>query len=540
MGHYFLNHLHTNYSKYWDKSQSFRGVNNETATRKQLDKKKRMLQAEESKLYNLFGFNTYEEFIKFLRSTLFKNKGDADVIKRFSASNLNNYLTTFAQKQGRLLNQTVEFKLKMKNKKQVEEFKMALAENKISALNFKTVKGELVFQAGFNAAIVRQIGRTFFGKNFAKRITNMNKATSQFVDRLINEGAVSLVTNSGKVDDITNYVANDIYNNFPWGYTPTEIKRILSIDGTGAEKIELERAEREAKRYIMNELGQGGSHELRLAMARVLKEVDFTHFSVGNNLLNGLKGALGEFSTAVILEYMNITLKGRVPKLPVEILGNMLTAKGEKTKMDIMLGATAIQVKNIAPYYYSEGKASRSTVQTSVHPIDFANRVGASDLFLTTLANYYFNSTFQASEQSQFNTIEEYVADNIEQVLNLRTKENMEETVSFYFISNQYLVPGSEMIEALYQRNINSRVTITGPEPVISDEEGVSEPAKFIPYWRRSSLAPEGWKPTTGSEPKSVSGGHDAAFKKLVGHDISLRAAITANSKTPMSRYSIY
>jgi hypothetical protein len=137
---------------------------------------------------------------------------------------------------------------------------------------------------------------------------------------------------------------------FPWGYKKEDI---LAAQSDPELNTRLNEAYREVKRYVIDILGSGASPELRRALeitwmkklGNSLSE-DFTFFERGM-AGDSLKGALGEFQAAAIMEMFNIKFhNNNISNTAAKILGDT-SSKGGLADVGVF-NNFGIQVKNFS------------------------------------------------------------------------------------------------------------------------------------------------------------------------------------------------
>ena len=180
----------------------------------------------------------------------------------------------------------------------------------------------------------------------------------------------------------------------------------------------------------------------------------------------------------------------------------------EQAKVDVtLLGDLGIQVKNYNPYTYNY-----SPIETNTTAKSFLNKLGnmgqeipADDesqvASLTSfLANYAFSQDYRAMAGKgtipSVEEVEKSLANYAGELYNLSisNSEAFSDTVLFYSFSGMYLVPASEILQAVYdhlrEENQNHRtnmeVSIKWDGDGLSSEDMQKGQGKYnSPYWTK-------------------------------------------------------
>lgn len=486
----------------------------------------------EQSVYNEFGANNFQEFIKKIRE-LFTGK-DIEIIRRFSADEIGKYISSVS-KGGEILEKQVE--ITIDTSKCGEDIKVKIG-------NLSTIPIKIAIDKFNPEKTVKAFNDTF--QNHFYITDRWTKDMNHFIERLFADEAVS-VKYREPGDPTSVYQDFKFANsmpNFPWG-TDIELLKKAIKGGYESEIYQaLDNAMEEIRKVIFDKIGDGASTELRRAMAEVwgetfikngqtsLDAVKFFSGGTGTNFLSGVQGAMGEFQTAVLFKYL--TNKNLKPKT-VNIIGNKYNTVGEQLRTDVQIfNAIGIQVKNFSTIGEDTGNlqfASKDRkISTTMHPLEFESKygeIGMSDF----LANYFFNQDFRDDRQNDFIDLREFLKDYLGEIMNMTMTDSLEDTFCFYLISGKYLVPGSEIIKAL-QGDLKDSIEITGPKQQYNNEyfsttqSDNSTKPEFVKYWHHYH---SGWRPTNENIKN---------FNNLVGHLVSIKTHF--NPSKMMGEFKIF
>ena len=263
------------------------------------------LRAKEKALYKKFGANSYEDFIQKIRNLI--NGRDREIIQSFEANKLQKTLNQFALSNNYMFNEDVRFVFNFNN-----------AEIDFGNIKLKTgvnINAEPIY-LNFNPAEIREVlNRYFLHHNFKKGHKEWTKNLDSFIKDLTSRNILTIQTyntNSNSYEEIVNI---NTIPNFPWGVTKKDVELAQQLGKDSEINQELRRACVKIKDYIFNTVGSGASPELLKAMNIVWNNNFITKqnnpalfFSGGtkSNFISGVQGALGEFQTALIFEYLAV------------------------------------------------------------------------------------------------------------------------------------------------------------------------------------------------------------------------------------------
>lgn len=488
--------LHTNYH-YFRKS-SFYADKNKTASielMRVLDAQKK-LEAKEKAFYRLFGCETFEEFLVFLRSLM--NSPDGQVLKRFSnESILENIIKKLEREHSKDLNTgIINITVNMEDSKKLEQVLKNLSQIKIKSKDFiGKMVGNFTLSMNFDVPSFKTLMDTYASKNFNRSSYNPDRLVDflkQNQTELMKK--FTFINESGRQISIEEITQEFKYRPYPWGYTNTELKEIEKY-GDPLLKQQLIKAIEAIETEVL-QLAHGGSSELMAAVKETLNNsvrLDYNIFFVGANYRNGLIGAFGEFGTAVLFNYLRRKYGIYNDSVAEKIIGSELLGK---TDVQI-LGAFGVQVKNYATFDDGDIAYTFKDIESRQSPTQFAEYLDYSiggvdikDTFLGFLANYFFNSTIKAKQTGTFQDLKEFISQNLIAESFRLTTNNIEDTVTFYNVNMAYFIPGS-MILNHYLQLQDLKVTITGPDPEYTSSVPSRGPNEF---WRYNSG--KIWTPT--------------------------------------------
>ena len=202
-------------------------------------------------------------------------------------------------------------------------------------------------------------------------------------------------------------------------------------------------------------------------------------FFLKGGTLTYLNGAFGEFQTALLSNYiLHRTHRTGIKDSTLASKISNTIGQTEQAKIDVtLLGDLGIQVKNYNPYTYNYNPIETNTTAKS-----FLNKLGnmgqeipADDesqvVSLTSfLANYAFSQDYRAMAGQDtipsVKEVEKSLANYAGELYNLSISNSgaFSDTVLFYSFSGMYLVPASEILQAVYdhlkEANQNHRTNI--------------------------------------------------------------------------------
>lgn len=496
----YMNVLHTNPLKFagnWE----FKGITDIKDSFVVTDIKNRIskLENQEHKLYSKYGCADFYEFMEHIHQLLDNPtyQVEIDCLKQFSMSNLRPILLNrFKGEESGNRPNTPSFSLQV-NQQQSKKIEFNFNGEKTEISTPRTDLKEL---------------RGFLHENFG---TRANLGKSKILPTIIShikEGHLIFEGEGGATIDSLRFNIDIGTKVWPWGYTATEYKQIMStIDANNLDnqimQEALHRALKEIENFIVNEMCSGAPVVQAIARRHINKLFSTTSsieqsamFFQGGNFINGVGGALGELQTAMTFDFLAEIERGS-GQLISEVIGDIVNKNGQKPKTDVQLfDEINVQVKN-----YSFNRKD-TIINTSTTPEKISEYLtGEQGLSLRGfLANWYFSKDFRTMYSGKLEKIEQFLYNEIEGLFSLAVKDGMEDNISFYFISGGYLVPGSHILKAvLFQ---HPPVTITGKESDVHVETNDN-------YWSKDESSGQ-WEPTPKNTEK---------FDEYVNRTIAIR-----------------
>lgn len=252
----------------------------------------------------------------------------------------------------------------------------------------------------------------------------------------------------------------------------------------------------QALKRAFNQTWNDNINKIEYGIAFFLKGGTLTYFS----------GAFGEFQIALLSNY--ILRRTGIKKSTLASKISNTIGQTEQAKVNVtLLGDLGIQVKNYNPYTYNY-----SPIETNTTAKSFLNKLGnmgqeipADDesqvASLTSfLANYAFSQDYRAMAGKgtipSVEEVEKSLANYAGELYNLSisNSEAFSDTVLFYSFSGMYLVPASEILQAVYdhlrEENQNHRtnmeVSIKWDGDGLSSEDMQKGQGKYnSPYWTK-------------------------------------------------------
>lgn len=474
-----------------------------------LESDKTRMQNKEREFYKKYGANSHTEFINKI-SNLFP-KNDRQVFARFEAEFLSKELRRFSMTNRYLYEyeEAVSFNFDFTQLKQLKDIQLA-PNAKPFAILPKMDKQKMIGQI-----------KGLINENFMRRFhkgSAYTKDLDNFITSLIKSGALRITlgktSENGEFESKEEYEVHSIPN-FPWGLTK-DVYEQAKKDNNKVILNEVAKAILDIYSFLLNTLGQGASADMRLAITRVWSKLfqsgsnPAQFFSGGktNSFISGVQGAMGEFQTALLFEYLQI--KG-MTNAYAEIKGNTrlestITKEQARTDVQIFEGM-GIQVKNFVTIEREiNGKTQTQFLQdihTRIHPDKLAKSFPSQtqDNFLSFMANFYFNKDF---EQANFRNMIElrYALESwIGSIMNMAVSDAVEDTVTFYMIGGKYFVPCSIILAASQRIGVQQSLKIYSAFEGKSDKEFARSEENKSPlyslYWERDK---GGWKYTSENE----------------------------------------
>ena len=448
------------------------------------------LQSQENFLYQKFGASSYKGFKENLQNLI--NSQDKVCIQRFSADNLYDEIRKFGNsKINQSYTEDVTFEI------QVGETQISLFES-LKLPNYD-IQGTTITMTG-NLSVLRSVLNKVYGKRFKIGKKTVTEQLESFISE--NQDLISIVKDGQKVHTLKHKTSLEI-SNFPWGVKKEHLDAYLNstdFNLVNGMREQLSRAFSEIKNYIFTELCKGGSNQLLQAanitwnslLSSSQYDLAITNFFGGNakgNFASAVIGAMGEFQTALIFNYLALKINSTEFS---KIIGNIYQ-NGEQLRTDVeIFKRIGIQVKN----FTSGGFFGQMRYAgTTIHPDKLFSYLPGEKLeFQTFLANYYFNTDIQSQNLNSLKELEHFLGEHLlAETMNLAMDTNISDTISFYFIGGKYLVPGSEIVKWATNKyqdykskstlTRDNTVYITGPKKTYSDLYFKENPEEREKYW---------------------------------------------------------
>lgn len=495
--------LHTNSEYAQNLHYSYGGLNKRMA--RNIMAKINHLEANEKKFYNLFGASDFESFKRQINEWF--DQGDIKFLKSFENELLrtqNSIFQFFKGARGQMPNQEEEVRLIL-NIEDIRKLKIPGFQIRTNSQEVKCQDLEISTGVKVNKQLGKIINEVFERKPNKKGEISTRKITKNEILNAVKEGInreyITIIAgehSTPTLDFLINIEANEYL-----GFSKAEIERILSNkdDPNYRELREyIMRSRNKIHEYVFGVLmgSASVSLEMRQATARVWNQLTdendpsgaklVQYFSGGANYVNVFIGAMGEFQSAVMMEYLMIKagLKGSQAK----IIGQEMI-NGVQPKRDVMVQWAAglgnqmgfgIQVKN---YSKSQNKIDTS-MNFQAEMSKFEDNTTQN--FFDFVANYYFNKSFQQERKGEIEQVKQFFSDQVVELYNLQTDETLSsDKISFYHISANTLVPASAIARAAYQiSNMKQPVKISSSYQGTTDEEFekiVNGAPLFMKYW---------------------------------------------------------
>lgn len=444
------------------------------------------LRGQEQKLYAWVGASSYPQFMSILRKLFAEAARDAQILERFKKANLNNIVTApigTSIADG----QTVTIICKAPKDINIIDLLAKGITVHNGNINVTVQAGqEIRLTFDYNA---RNIKNALNILDKRKGFTRFDPETSTMIrvnnklKNMVDDGEIgSIVINGTNKDiEVTQEFGSDRSN--PFGYTKEAFEKAIK-DPALLKELE------QARILVYNTLSSmcnGGSEEMKIAFQNVWNNKvggnisNFMFFSKGKNIKSGIGGAMQEFATAMLFEYIALKKKTIQNGKIAEILGNIAGSKGEQPKTDVqILESIGIQVKAYNQNSLVDSQGNARMMTTNIHPAGLdAGLLGYGLNIGDAMVQCCFNAS-NGYDAEYFSKIIEQAA--LAQAMNFTTNELNVDTVCFYFLDAQYLVPGSVILSRLQFKK--PTVSIRQPSAIGTDEtfEEKNYTTSFIAY----------------------------------------------------------
>ena len=477
--------LHTNPITWAQKgfqlfSTVFENSKNVDKQQERLKKQIAILRKQEKKIYGRFfkDCNTYDGFITRLRE-LFDTKHNVDmqIIQNFTAEKIQVLLKkNFGAQIMPSKNLITEIEIINPDVTKIDIGNILKGTSGNFKLSNNVIKLDIrMDDAGIKA--MKELLNKAQGKHFhtASLETDCMKA---YLKHLIVEKNLPEETQKEKIQAITKgFHTTKFIGDSDLRYTLSDIK-------DPSKQADIERATKKIKDFFYSSEGLNvakGTLALKLAFEQTWRD-NITNIEYGiafflkGGTLTYFSGAFGEFQMALLSNYILQRTGTKALKLVSKISNTI--GQTEQAKVDVtLLGDLGIQVKNYNPYTYNY-----SPIETNTTAKSFLNKLGnmgqeipADDesqvVSLTSfLANYAFSQDYRTmAGQTTIPSVEDVeksLANYAGELYNLSisNSEAFSDTVLFYSFSGMYLVPASEILQAVYdhlkEENQNHRTNI--------------------------------------------------------------------------------
>lgn len=531
--------LHTNPIAWADKgdqyftSEAFQNSQKVDTQQKRLKEQIARLQRQEEKVYGRFfkGCKTYTNFITMLRE-LFDTKHNVDmqIIQNFAA-----------EKIQVLLNK--KFGIQIMNSKnlitEIEIINPDIQEIDISNIlkgtsgNFKLSNNIIKLDIRMDDAGIKAM-KELLNKTQGKHFHTSSLGTDCmkiYLKHLIIKQKLPKETEDNKVQAINKgFRTTKLIGDSDLRYTLADIK-------DPSKQANIQRATGKIKDFFYSSEGLNvlkGSLALRLAFEQTWRDniTNIEHgiaFFLKGGTLTHFSGAFGEFQVALLSNYILQRTGTKALKLVSKISNTI--GQTEQPKIDVtLLGDLGIQVKNYNPYTYNYNPIeTNTTAESFLNKLDSGRGSISPDdvpqvLSLTSfLANYAFSQDYRAmAGQDSIPSVadvEKSLANYAGELYNLsiNDSEAFSDTVLFYSFSGMYLVPASEILQAVHDHlkeennRTNIRVSIKWDGDGLSSEDmekgqGEHNSPYWTAYWHRvandSGFQGSGWSRQSAQDTK--------------------------------------
>ncbi len=508
--------LHTNPTDWAEKgyqlfsSNAFENSKEVDTQQERLKKQIANLRKQEKKVYGRFfkDCNTYDGFITRLRE-LFDTKHNVDmqIIQNFAAEKIQVLLKkNFGTQIMPSKNLITEIEIINPDVTKIDIGNILKGTSGNFKLSNNIIKLDIrMDDAGIKA--MKELLNKAQGKHFhtASLGTDCMKA---YLKHLVVEKNLPEETQKEKIQAITKgFHTTKFIGDSDLRYTLADIK-------DPSKQADIERATKKIKDFFYSSEGLNvakGTLALKLAFEQTWRD-NITNIEYGiafflkGGTLTYFSGAFGEFQMALLSNYILQRTGTKALKLVSKISNTI--GQTEQAKVDVtLLGDLGIQVKNYNPYTYNY-----SPIETNTTAKSFLNKLGnmgqeipADDesqvVSLTSfLANYAFSQDYRTMAGKDtipsVEEVEKSLANYAGELYNLSisNSEAFSDTVLFYSFSGMYLVPASEILQAVYnhlkEENQNHRtnieVSIKWDGDGLSSEDMQKGQGKHnSPYWTK-------------------------------------------------------
>lgn len=462
------------------------------------------------------GCTTFEKFIENLRN-LFSEKGceqDKEILRNFGSENARAKLKAyFGTSYMSASNFQLTVKIKNPSKTNID---FTTLQDLGEGITISPKHGKIKLDIAVDEDGIKKIKNSLniiFNTRFDSE-SSYKGGVKKFLDNI-----------DSRIEDYITIVdgVDSAKSSLKSGYTlvggPNSPFRYTEEDITGAEnnpsiEADINSALKDIKQFFLSPNGMNihnGSPALRSAFEltwRTNIEAKFSQaaFFMKGGVLNYLIGALGEFQTALINNYILRRAEGLTPEAISRISETI--GQRQQSKVDVtVLKDIGIQVKNYDLNIFES--ARRGIMHTTNTPKKFLNelqKTGAiDDPTISTLesfiANYAFSADYRTlTNASAFETaVKEIFETYYAEMYNFAVQADLDDTVLFYSIAGEYLIPASRILELISQNGNITKVplNISWPQPYTYDYFYPTE-NMASPPWRQY------WEPKEGADPPYI------------------------------------
>ena len=462
------------------------------------------------------GCTTFEKFIENLRN-LFSEKGceqDKEILRNFGSENARAKLKAyFGTSYMSASNFQLTVKIKNPSKTNID---FTALQNLGEGITISPKHGKIKLDIGVDESGIEKIKNSLnviFNTRFDPK-SSYKGGIKNFLDNIDSriEDYITIVdgVDSAKSSLKSGYTLVGGPNS-PFRYTEEDIS---GATNNSAIEADINSALKEIKQFFLSPNGMNihnGSLALRSAFEltwRTNIEARFSQaaFFMKGGVLNYLIGALGEFQTALINNYILRRAEGLTPEAISRISETI--GQRQQSKVDVtVLKDIGIQVKNYDLNVFES--ARRGIMHTTNTPKKFLNelqKTGAiDDPTISTLesfiANYAFSADYRTlTNASAFETaVKEIFETYYAEMYNFAVQADLDDTVLFYSIAGEYLIPASRILELISQNGSITKVplNISWPQPYTYEYFYPTE-NMASPPWRQY------WEPKDGADPPYI------------------------------------
>lgn len=471
------------------------------------------------------GCTTFEQFIKNLRN-LFSETGygqDKEILQNFGSENARAKLkayfgTSYVSASNFQL--TVNIKNPSSTNIDFKALQKLSKGNKGITISPENGKTKIELNIGVDENGIKKIKNSLniiFNTHFNPK-SHYKGGVKNFLNN-IDERIEDYITIVGGVDSAKSSLKSGYTlvggPNSPFRYTEEDI---ASAENNPSIEADINSALKDIKQFFLSPNGMNinnGSLALRSAFEltwRTNMEAKFSQaaFFMKGGVLNYLIGALGEFQTALINNYILRRAGGLTPEAVSRISETI--GQRQQNKVDTtVLKNIGIQVKN---YDLSVFESARQGIMyTTNTPKKFLNALQTTgaitnkpdDTTISTLesfiANYAFSADYRTlTNASSFeNKVKEIFETYYAEMYNFAVQANLDDTVLFYSIAGEYFIPASHILRLISQNGSITKIplNISWPKPYTYE---YFYPTKNMasPPWRQY------WEPKEDADPPYI------------------------------------